>query len=155
MTFVFALVLLGAMPPAGAPAGRAARIGELLAPTLPGGARLTALAIEPPLPASCAPVRVRPARPLVASGRVALRLEGAGCPGWTWAQVRIQRDDPAPAASLPAGTPVRIVARVGSLTVAEVGRIVPCVRDAVCAVTPAGKHVEGRLEGGALVVEVP
>jgi hypothetical protein len=66
---------------------------------------------------------------------------------------------PAPAPVPPpgprAGTPVKIVVRVGALSVEQLGRIVPCTRDAICAVLPSGKHVEGRLEDGRLVVELP
>jgi hypothetical protein len=36
-----------------------------------------------------------------------------------------------------------------------VGRLVPCSRGVACAVVPTGKHVEGRLEDGTLIVETP
>jgi hypothetical protein len=66
---------------------------------------------------------------------------------------------PAPAPVPPpgprAGTSIKIVVRAGALSVEQVGRIVPCTRDAVCAVLPSGKHVEGRVEDGRLIVELP
>jgi hypothetical protein len=62
---------------------------------------------------------------------------------------------PAPPPGPRAGTSVRIVVRTGALTVEQLGRIVPCSRDAVCAVLPSGRHVEGRLEDGRLIVDLP
>jgi hypothetical protein len=59
------------------------------------------------------------------------------------------RQGPAP------GGPVVVVIRAGALSVEQSGRAVPCVRGRVCAVLPSGRRVEGRLEDGRLLVEVP
>jgi hypothetical protein len=130
------------------------RIGKLLGDSAPAGTSLWVATTAPKLSSGCDLRQASPARPLVASGRIALRLEGRGCPGWIWAdvQIRAPRVPPSnPAAA--AGSRVRILVQVGSLMVEEVGRLVPCSRGLVCAVVPSGKHVEGRLDNGTLVVE--
>jgi flagella basal body P-ring formation protein FlgA len=58
-------------------------------------------------------------------------------------------------AGLPAGTPVKIVVRAGSLNVVQRGRIVSCGKGRTCAVVPSGKHVEGQMVEGQLIVEAP
>lgn len=68
---------------------------------------------------------------------------------------------PAPATTPPAapkpamGTSVHVVVVAGALTIEEVGHVVPCSRDAVCAVVPSGKHVEGEMVDGKLFVVAP
>jgi len=59
------------------------------------------------------------------------------------------------AAALAAGTAVRVVVRSGLVVLEQTGRFVPCGSGRACAVLPSGKHVEGRLEDGRVVVEVP
>ena len=53
-----------------------------------------------------------------------------------------------------AGDPVKVLVLSGALVVEAQGRIVGCGRDRTCAVLASGKHVEGRLQGGRLVVEM-
>jgi hypothetical protein len=130
------------------------RIATLLGDSIPAGASLSVATIVPNLPAACDLRQASPARPLVASGRIALRLEGRGCPRWIWADIELRTPRAPVGPSGPAvGSRVRILVRVGSLVVEEVGRLVPCSRGVACAVVPSGKHVEGRLEAGTLVVE--
>ena len=52
------------------------------------------------------------------------------------------------------GDPVAVTIRVGPLTVEQRGRALPCSRGLTCAQLPSGKRVEGRFEGGRLVVEL-
>ena len=54
-----------------------------------------------------------------------------------------------------AGDAVKVTVQSGSLVVQTSGRIVACGRDKTCAVLASGKHVEGRLQNGSLVVEIP
>jgi flagella basal body P-ring formation protein FlgA len=58
-------------------------------------------------------------------------------------------------ATLPAGEPVKVVVITGALAVEMQGRAVPCGSRRTCVVLPSGRHVEGRLENGRLLVEVP
>jgi hypothetical protein len=60
-----------------------------------------------------------------------------------------------PASALSAGGAVRVVVRSGLVVLEQTGRFVPCGAGRACAVLPSGKHVEGRLEDGRVVVEVP
>jgi flagella basal body P-ring formation protein FlgA len=53
------------------------------------------------------------------------------------------------------GGAVKVVVRSGALAVVTAGRLVPCGGGRTCAVLASGKHVEGQLEDGRLVVEVP
>jgi hypothetical protein len=53
------------------------------------------------------------------------------------------------------GQPVRVVLRIGAIALEQPGRALPCVRGRACALLPSGKRVEGRLEGGVLLVEAP
>jgi hypothetical protein len=53
-----------------------------------------------------------------------------------------------------AGDSVKVLVQSGSLAIETQGRIVGCGRDKTCAVLASGKHVEGRLIEGRLVVEV-
>jgi hypothetical protein len=45
--------------------------------------------------------------------------------------------------------------RAGALSVEQSGRAVPCPRGRACAVLPSGRRVEGRLEDGRILVELP
>jgi hypothetical protein len=53
-----------------------------------------------------------------------------------------------------AGDSVKVLVQSGALAVETQGRIVACGRDKTCAVLASGKHVEGRLVEGRLMVEV-
>jgi hypothetical protein len=58
------------------------------------GAHVELAGLDPRLPAGCAVERATAPRPVVASGRAALRLEGrdargAACEGWAWADARV------------------------------------------------------------------
>jgi hypothetical protein len=53
------------------------------------------------------------------------------------------------------GGPVTVVLQLGSLSVEQPGRAVPCARDRACALLPSGRRVEGRLVAGRLLVEAP
>lgn len=55
---------------------------------------------------------------------------------------------------LSAGEPVKVLLVSGTLTAEQIGRAVPCGRGQ-CAVLPSGKHVEGTVIEGRLVVNVP
>ncbi len=57
--------------------------------------------------------------------------------------------------SLPAGEPVKVIVMSGALAVEMQGRAVPCGAGRSCVVLPSGRHVEGRLDNGRLLVEVP
>jgi hypothetical protein len=59
------------------------------------------------------------------------------------------------AAGAAAGATVKVVIRAGDLYIAQSGRVVPCGRGRTCAVMPSGKHVEGALVDGQLMVEAP
>jgi hypothetical protein len=54
-----------------------------------------------------------------------------------------------------AGEAVKVLVQSGALAVETSGRLVNCGRDRTCAVLASGKHVEGRLADGRLVVEIP
>jgi hypothetical protein len=54
-----------------------------------------------------------------------------------------------------AGDTIKVLVMSGALAVETSGRIVSCGRDKTCAVLASGKHVEGRLQGGRLTVELP
>jgi hypothetical protein len=53
------------------------------------------------------------------------------------------------------GDPVAVVVRAGALELEQSGRAVPCPKGRACALLPGGRRVEGRLEAGRVVVEVP
>ncbi|MBI5542726.1 MAG: hypothetical protein HY901_02480 [Deltaproteobacteria bacterium] len=59
------------------------------------------------------------------------------------------------AAGTSPGEPVVVLARSGTVSIVQPGRMVPCVRGRACAVLPSGRRVVGQLEGGRLVVEAP
>jgi hypothetical protein len=54
-----------------------------------------------------------------------------------------------------AGEAVKVVVRAGGVEVATAGRMVGCGRGRTCAVLASGKHVEGQLADGILLVEAP
>lgn len=54
-----------------------------------------------------------------------------------------------------AGETVKVVVHTGTLMVETTGRSVACGRGRACAVLPSGRHVEGRMVDGQLLVEVP
>jgi flagella basal body P-ring formation protein FlgA len=58
-------------------------------------------------------------------------------------------------AGMAAGSPVKVTVRAGTLSIAQTGRIVSCGRGRTCAVMPSGKHVEGQIVEGRLIVEAP
>ena len=57
------------------------------------------------------------------------------------------------AAGAAPGSTIKIVVRTGALQVVQTGRVVPCGRGRTCAVVPSGKHVEGEIVDGRLIVE--
>jgi hypothetical protein len=50
---------------------------------------------------------------------------------------------------------IKVVVLSGPLAIETAGRLVACGRGRTCAVLPSGKHVEGQLDGGRLIVELP
>lgn len=58
-------------------------------------------------------------------------------------------------ANLPPGEPLKVIVMTGALAVEMQGRAVPCGAGRTCVVLPSGRHMEGRLENGHLLVEVP
>ena len=53
----------------------------------------------------------------------------------------------------PVGGKIGIELRDGALRVATEGRVVPCGRGRSCAVLQSGKHVEGQVQNGILLVQ--
>lgn len=56
---------------------------------------------------------------------------------------------------LASGGQVKVTVRSGGVTIEQSGRLVSCGADRTCAVLPSGKHVEGVMEDGRLVVRAP
>jgi hypothetical protein len=83
---------------------------------------------------------------LLPDDAVATRLLGAGV-----VLDRSQVRGPGPAL----GAPITVLARAGSITLEQPGRVAPCPVNRACALLPSGKRVEGHLEDGRLVVEIP
>jgi hypothetical protein len=54
-----------------------------------------------------------------------------------------------------AGETVKVLVHSGALAIETSGRLVSCGHDRTCAVLASGKHVEGRLQDGRLLVEIP
>ncbi len=54
-----------------------------------------------------------------------------------------------------AGAPIKVVVALGSVQVEQTGRWAACGKDRACAVLPSGKHVEGTLVDGRLLVTLP
>jgi flagella basal body P-ring formation protein FlgA len=91
---------------------------------------------------------VRPGHPPVAEvppGATAARALRAG----TALEPQHVRAGPRP------GEPVTVVVRSGALQIEQPGRAVACARGTACALLPSGRRVEGRLDGGRLLVESP
>jgi len=59
------------------------------------------------------------------------------------------------APGLRAGEPVKVVLVAGALSIEQMGRAVPCARNHNCAVLPSGRHVDGALVDGRLLVDLP
>lgn len=54
------------------------------------------------------------------------------------------------------GEPITVVVRIrGGLELTQDGRAVPCARGRACALLPGGRRVEGRPQGGQLILEAP
>jgi hypothetical protein len=53
------------------------------------------------------------------------------------------------------GDSIKVLVQSGALAIETSGRVIACGRDRTCAVLASGKHVEGRLAGGRLLVELP
>jgi len=53
------------------------------------------------------------------------------------------------------GEVVTVRLQAGALAVEQAGRALPCPRGRACALLPTGRRVEGRLEGGRILVELP
>jgi hypothetical protein len=53
------------------------------------------------------------------------------------------------------GESIKVIVAAGALQVDQTGRSVGCGRGKACAVLPSGKHVEGVLVQGRLLVQVP
>jgi flagella basal body P-ring formation protein FlgA len=58
-------------------------------------------------------------------------------------------------AAAPSGGPIKVLVRSGPLVIETSGRLITCGRGRTCAVLTSGKHVEGQLADGRLVVDVP
>jgi hypothetical protein len=59
------------------------------------------------------------------------------------------------APGLRSGETVKVVFVSGGMSIEQTGRAVPCARNHNCAVLPSGKHVDGALVEGRLMVQVP
>jgi flagella basal body P-ring formation protein FlgA len=82
-----------------------------------------------------------PAR--IAAGAVAARVLAAG---------QVVEPAQVSAPTVRPGERLTVVVVSGALMVEQAGRSVPCARGRTCAVLPSGKHVEGDLVDGRLVV---
>lgn len=125
-------------------------------------------------------VRVRVTTPGLVASRLVKSgepLEDAVAPG----EVELRTGRPAPLEALPAGAraartlaagapvlpddvrtgpapgePITVLVRLsGGLEITQTGRTLPCARGHACALLPGGRRVEGRLEGGHLLLEAP
>lgn len=81
-------------------------VEEALAAALAVEGRLSIAAWEPALPAGCAPTRAEASGAVRGSGRIAVRVHGAGCEGWGWAQVRVFADALILEAAVSEGEPI-------------------------------------------------
>ncbi len=79
-------------------------------------------------------------------GAVAARALPAGA---------VVESDAATVATTRPGEPVKVVLISGGLAIEQNGRAVPCVHGRSCAVLTTGKHVEGDLVAGRLLVTLP
>jgi len=113
--------------------GRAALAAHALRP----GDPVEAVAGEAELRAGHSPLAAVP------EGAVAVRAIPAGAP----VEEAMIRRGPSP------GAPVAVVLRSGLLAVETSGKALPCRGGRACALLPSGRRVEGRLEGGRILVE--
>ena len=58
-------------------------------------------------------------------------------------------------ATLASGETVKVIVMSGPLAIEVQGRAISCGAGRTCAVLPSGRHVEGHLEEGRLLVDVP
>jgi flagella basal body P-ring formation protein FlgA len=58
-------------------------------------------------------------------------------------------------AGLSSGETVKVLVLNGGLVVETQGRVLGCGAGKTCAVLSSGRHVEGRMQDGHLVVELP
>lgn len=58
-------------------------------------------------------------------------------------------------AALTAGETVKVMVQNGGLAVETRGRVLGCGAGKTCAVLASGRHVEGRMQDGYLIVELP
>ncbi|HEY4184075.1 MAG TPA: hypothetical protein VGP07_03360 [Polyangia bacterium] len=56
---------------------------------------------------------------------------------------------------LRSGETVKVLLVAGGMSIEQMGRAVPCARNHNCAVLPSGRHVDGTLVDGRLLVEMP
>jgi len=155
----------------------------------------------------CVAQRAEVGKPISGSGRYAVKLSGARCSAWAWAEIEVLakayvttravgegellegavseiekevRPGRQPArvvrgaragralakgqvleaahlesAAPEAGESIEVVVLVGDLRIVQTGRVVGCGRNKACALMPSGKHVEGQLVEGRLLVEAP
>jgi hypothetical protein len=66
----------------------------------------------------------------------------------------VEADDATVATARP-GDVVKVMIIAGALAIEQSGRAIPCARGRSCAMLPSGKHVEGELVDGRLVVTLP
>ncbi|HVR61599.1 MAG TPA: SAF domain-containing protein [Polyangia bacterium] len=88
-----------------------------------------------------------PADPATLTGAVAAHALPAGA---------VVEADAATVATARPGEPVKVVLMTtNGLAIEQSGHAVPCVRGRSCAVLPSGKHVEGDLIDGRILVTLP
>ena len=58
-------------------------------------------------------------------------------------------------ATMASGESVKVIVMSGPLAIEVQGRAVSCGAGRICAVLPSGRHVEGHLQEGRLLVDVP
>ena len=83
---------------------------------------------------------------VVANGSVAGHSLGAG---------QVIEADAVRAPGPRAGESVKILIVSGALAIEQIGHAVPCARGKSCALLPSGKHIEGTLVDGRLMVQLP
>jgi len=58
-------------------------------------------------------------------------------------------------ATIASGETVKVIVMSGPLAIELQGRAISCGSGRICAVLPSGRHVEGHLDEGRLLVDVP
>jgi hypothetical protein len=58
-------------------------------------------------------------------------------------------------ATMASGETVKVIVMSGPLAIEVQGRAISCGAGRLCAVLPSGRHVEGHLQEGRLLVDVP